>query len=146
MDTAAHPITCNGENVHHSFNLLGESVGAAGYDPVAYFPEGGVKPQRGLIKFTWDLEGVTYRFASEDHLNRFKQDPKKYAPIYGGWCAWAVGAIAKRVDVDPESFVIHDGKLCLFYRDPELDTRALWLTDREGLLKKAEQNWPSLRR
>lgn len=135
-----------GESIHHRFNLLGESIGAAGYDPVAYFPEGGGKPQKGLIKYTFSLNGVTYRFASEDDLNRFKQNPAKYTPVYGGWCAWAVGAIAKRVDVDPESFVIHDGKLYLFYRDAELDTRALWLKDREGLLKKAEQNWPALQK
>lgn len=136
----------SGANLHHRFNLLGEAVGAAGYDPVAYFPEGGGKPQKGLVKYTLTRDGVTYRFASEENLNRFKQNPEKYTPVYGGWCAWAVGAIAKRVDVDPESFVIRSGKLYLFYRDAELDTRALWLQDEEGLVKKADQNWPSLQK
>lgn len=129
---------------HRSHNLLGESVGAAGHDPVGYFPEGGGKPQKGLIKYTQEFEGVIYRFASAENAEFFKKSPQKYLPSFGGWCAWAVGAIDKRVDVDPESFVIREGKLYLFYRDKELDTRALWLKDTEQLLKKAIENWPAL--
>ena len=131
-------------SLHHRFNVMGETVGVVGYDPVSYFPEGGGRPQKGLIGITVELNNVTYRFASEEHKKLFEANPSKYQPSYGGWCAWAVGAIAKRVDVDPESYVIRDGKLYLFYRDPALDTRALWLKDTESLLRKAEANWPAL--
>ncbi len=132
------------KNSLHSFNLMGEAVGLVGYDPVSYFPEGGGRPQKGLIGINAVLDEVTYRFASEANKNAFLANPAKYQPIYGGWCAWAVGAIAKRVDVDPENYLIREGKLYLFYRDPQLDTRALWLKDDQNLSRKAEANWPSL--
>lgn len=126
------------------FNLSGESIGISGYDPVAYFPEGGGKPVKGSIKIVSQYEGATYRFVSEQHKTLFDADPQKYLPLYGGWCAWAVGALAKRVDVDPQSFEIRDGKLYLFYRDTELDTRALWLKDTTNLVEKATINWKKL--
>jgi len=129
---------------HRRVNLMGEAVALVAYDPVSYFPEGGGKPQRGLIGISTILDGVTYRFASEANKKLFLTDPAKYQPAYGGWCAWAVGALGKRVDVDPESYVFRDGKLYLFYRDAQLDTRALWLKDEQNLSRKAEANWPSL--
>lgn len=132
--------------VGHSYNLLGERVGVAGYDPVSYFLEGGGRPRKGLIAISLEHDGVTYRFTSQEHLALFKKDPKKYLPAYGGWCAWAVGELGKRVDVDPESFEIRDGKLYLFYRDPGLDTRSLWLKGTADLITKANANWPSLRK
>ncbi len=128
----------------HRYNVLGESVGLVGYDPVSYFPEGGGKPRRGLISISQEHDGVTYRFASEEHLARFKKDPEKYLPAYGGWCAWAAGELGKRVDVDPESFEVRDGRLYLFYRDPALDTRALWVKKPADLIAKANANWPAL--
>jgi hypothetical protein len=57
---------------------------------------------------------------------------------------WSLGALNKRADIDPECYVVRDGKLYLFYRDPALDTRELWLKDSESLLQKAKANWPKL--
>ena len=131
-------------NHSRKYNLLGESVGLGSYDPVSYFPEGGSRPQRGLIKLTHVYDGVTYRFASPENLERFKGQPAKYVPAYGGWCAWAVGELGKRVDADPESYLIRNGRLLVFYRDRELDTRALWLKNEAELSRKAEANWPAL--
>lgn len=126
------------------YNLLGESVGLVSFDPVSYFPEGGERPQRGLLKFSLEFEGVTYRFTSQGNLDRFKANPAKYVPAYGGWCAWALGELGKRVDVDPESYLIRNGRVLVFYRDKELDTRALWLKNEAVLSRKAEANWASL--
>ncbi len=123
-------------------NLSGESLGISGYDPVSYFPEGGGKPQKGLIKLSETYQGVTYRFRTPEHLDAFKANPAKYVPAYGGWCAWAVAELNKRVDVDPLSYEIQNGRLLLFYRDPELDTRAMWTKAPADLHKKAEKNWP----
>lgn len=125
-------------------NLLGDSIGVSGYDPVSYFPEGGGKPQHGLIRLAFQYKGVTYRFATQENLDRFKADPEKYLPAFGGWCAWAVGELGKKVDVDPESFEIRDGRLYLFFRDRELDTRALWQKNAAELLRKANANWRTL--
>ncbi|MBI1851815.1 MAG: YHS domain protein [Planctomycetes bacterium] len=128
----------------HKYNVMGESVGVAGYDPVSYFPTGGGKPEKGLISISIQHDGVTYRFASDEHRALFERNPEKYLPAYGGWCAWAVAELSKRVDVDPESFEIRDGKLYLFFRDKKLDTRALWREKPGEFLAKSEKNWPAL--
>ena len=134
------------EASHRAHNLLGESVGLVGYDPVSYFPEGGGRPAKGLISISTELGGVTYRFATEAHKAAFLKSPAKYVPAFGGWCTWAVAELGKRVDVDPESYVVKNGRLLVFYRDPALDTRAMFLANPEALLKKAEANWPALER
>jgi YHS domain-containing protein len=131
-------------SLHQRYDLTGETIGLAGYDPVAYFPEGGGKPVKGSIKISYDYDGVTYRFASQEHLDLFKKNPEKFVPAYGGWCAWAVPALGKRVDVDPESFQVKNGKLYVFYRDPSLDTRSLWLKDPDGFIAKGESKWVEL--
>ena len=129
-----------------SHNLLGESVGLVGYDPISYFPEGGGRAAKGLISISVEHEGVTYRFATEAHKAAFTKNPAKYVPAFGGWCTWAVAELGKRVDVDPESYVVKNGRLLVFYRDPALDTRATFLENPDALLKKAEANWPALAR
>lgn len=128
------------------YNTSGESIALAGYDAVSYFPEGGGKPEKGLIKLSTTHDGVTYRFRTQEHLDKFKASPAKYVPAYGGWCAWAMAELGKRVDIDPLSYQIRDGRLLVFYRDPELDTRALWEKNPDALYKKAEANWPKLSR
>jgi YHS domain-containing protein len=129
-----------------SHNLLGEGVGLVGYDPVSYFPEGGSKPEKGLISISAEYDGVTYRFSSEGHKALFQKSPARYAPAYGGWCTWAVAELGKRVDVDPESYVVKGGRLYVFYRDRALDTRAKFLESPDAMLAKAEANWPALAR
>jgi YHS domain-containing protein len=128
----------------YRYNLMGESIGLVGYDPVSYFIEGGGRPQKGLFKLSYEYDGVTYRFATQQNLDLFKAEPTKYLPQYGGWCTWSLGALNKRADIDPECYVVRDGRLYLFYRDAALDTRELWLKDSESLLQKAKANWPKL--
>ena len=142
---AQGPLPAPGEPARvANYNLMGERIGLVGYDPVSYFPEGGSHPRKGLIRFTQEHDGVTYRFSTQEHLELFRKNPGRYVPVFGGWCAWAVGALGKRVDVDPESYLIRDGRLFLFYRDSELDTRALWLKDEANLRQKAQANWAGL--
>ncbi len=128
----------------HAYNLMGEGVGLAGYDPVAYFPEGGGKPVKGSIKIAHTHDGVTYRFANAEHMAAFKKNPTKYTPAYGGWCAFAIGELGARVDIDPESFEIRNGRLYVFYRDPQLDTRIMWTKNPEEQISKADAKWPGL--
>ncbi|GAB4369877.1 MAG: YHS domain-containing (seleno)protein [Bryobacter sp.] len=123
------------------FNAYANGVAASAYDLVSYFPEGGSKPQKGLLSHTFEYQGHTYRFASKANLEKFKANPEKYVPAYGGWCAWAIGALNKDVDVDPTSFLVRNGRLQLFYKDAEVDTRSMWLKDEAALAPKAETNW-----
>jgi YHS domain-containing protein len=121
----------------------GALLALQGWDPVACFPEGGGQSAKGSPKLSAVHGGVTYRFASEEHRTLFLADPWRYEPAYGGWCAYAM-ADGEKVEVDPESFRVLDGRLFLFYDGFFGDTRAKWLKDEAGLLKKADAAWPRL--
>jgi peroxiredoxin/YHS domain-containing protein len=124
-------------------NLSNTRLAIQGYDPVAYFPEGGGAPAKGREALTVDHNGVIYRFTSQAHADLFKQNPAKYEPAHGGWCTYAMGADGSRVEVDPRSFLIADGRLFLFYKDLFNNTRASFLKDQAALTAKADANWLS---
>ena len=115
-----------------------KGVAVGGYDPVAYFTDG--KPVKGSKDLTTEYEGVTWRFASAANRDAFKANPAKYAPQYGGYCAYAVakGSTAKG---DPQAWTIHDGKLYLNF---DKRVRATWAKDIPGNVKKADANWPAV--
>jgi hypothetical protein len=134
-------VTSQAMGAKQMHDTVGQNVAIGGYDPVSYFPEGGGHPEKGFVKRTFEYDGVVYRFASDENLESFKAHPQKYLPQYGGWCAWAMAKLAAPVDVDPESYEIRDGKLYLFYRQKELDTRQDWQAHLSELLPQAEANW-----
>jgi hypothetical protein len=113
-----------------------------GYDAVSYFK--GAKPQKGLPTLAATYDGATYLFASESDKVEFVKDPKKYAPQYGGWCAFAVADSKSKVEIDPESFVIQDGRLFVFYDALWAHTRSKWQKDPKAFLKTADANWPEV--
>jgi YHS domain-containing protein len=117
---------------------LVSGTGAGGYDVVAYFTQG--KPVEGSTDFTADYKGASWRFASAANRDAFAADPAKYAPQYGGHCAYAAarGYIAKGV---PEAWTVHDDKLYLNF---SLSVRELWLKDVPGHISAGDANWPSL--
>lgn len=111
----------------------------SGYDAVAYFREG--KPTKGKEEFKTSYKGAVWRFGSADHLAAFEAEPEKYAPQYGGYCAYAVGAKKALVSADPEAWKIIDGKLYLNY---DKDIQNIWAQDSAGYIQKADANWPAL--
>lgn len=113
-------------------------VAVKGYDVVAYFDG---QPQKGDKAFEFSHEGVTYRFTSAANAKRFKADPQAYLPQYGGYCAYAIALNGKKVDIDPQTFEIRDGKLYLFYNAWGNNTLKKWLEDPEGLKAQADENW-----
>jgi len=124
-------------------NLGKRQLALAGYDPVAYFPEGGGKPQRGLEQHELEHEGARYRFASAEHLERFRAQPARYEPAHGGWCSYAMGKDGSKVEIDPRSFVVSGGRLFLFYKSFFADTRSSWLADAQ-LEPRADAAWQKL--
>lgn len=126
-------------------NLDGDRLALEGYDPVAYFPEGGGEPARGHEDLAATHLGVTYRFVSPEHRAAFRQDPGRYTPAYGGWCAYAM-ADGQKVEVDPEAFVIQNDRLMVFYRTWLTDTRDPWNADAQALEAKADAAWEAISR
>ena len=126
---------------------LGESgLAIQGYDPVAYFPEGGSAPKKGSEKYALTHDGVSYRFASAKNKAAFEANPSKYEPLYGGWCAYAIADDAGFVDINPKSYVIRDNGLHLYYDGFLGDTRALWQKDDAGYSRKAESQWKTIQK
>ena len=110
-------------------------VAVKGYDPVAYFND--AKPVKGLPEHTFKWQGATWQFVSEEHRSAFMREPTKYAPQYGGYCAFAVsqGSI---VDIDPNQWKIVNGRL---YLNANVLALTLWSHDPEGHIKKGDANW-----
>lgn len=122
------------------FNIKKE-VAINGYDPVSYFDGKALKGNKELV---FAFKGVIYNFSSKTNLDRFKSNPEKFEPQYGGWCAYAIGDNAEKVKIDPHTFKIIDGKLYLFYNFFGTNTLDLWNQNELKLLNKANQNWSKL--
>ncbi|MFT5051705.1 MAG: YHS domain-containing protein [Chlamydiales bacterium] len=124
-------------------NVDRDGLAIAGYDPVSYFEGGASKPQRGKPEHSLLERGVTYRFATAENLELFKSTPGKYEPAYGGWCAYAV-AKGSKVEIDPRSFLIQDGRLLLFYKSFLNDTRKTWGKTPGEFGVHADEYWAKL--
>ena len=109
-----------------------------GYDPVAYFQEG---PRIGSDEFTATHKGAIYRFATAENRDAFRNDPTRYAPQYGGFCAFGV-SMGKKFDTDPLAWRVVDGKL---YLNLNKDVQKRWLEDVPGHIKRANGNWPKIK-
>lgn len=114
-------------------------VAIKGYDPVAYHTTG--KPAKGSDKYELEWKDAKWRFASAENRALFEADPEKYAPQYGGYCAWAVSE-GYTASVDPENaWSIVDDKLYLNY---DREVKAKWEKDIPGHIQKADANWPGV--
>ena len=122
-----------------AYNPLHAGLGAKGYDVVNYFTEG--KPAQGRDSYAVEYGGVKWQFVSADHRDRFKADPQRYVPQYGGFCSWGV-ANGKLFDVDPvNGWRIVDGKL---YMNFNADIQKVFDKDPGGFITRANANWPHL--
>jgi YHS domain-containing protein len=110
-----------------------------GYDPVSYFT--GSQPKVGNSELTATHKGAIYRFTSVANRDMFKNNPEKYAPQYGGFCAFGV-AMEKKFDTDPLAWKIVDNKL---YLNLNTDVQKRWLTDVPGYIAQSTENWSSIK-
>lgn len=123
------------------YHNLHAGLGAKGYDVVAYLRDGAAVP--GSEQHATEHGGATWRFASREHLEAFRSDPTRYAPQFGGYCAWGV-AQGRLFDVDPvHGWTVHDGKLYLNFN---ADINATFRSDAPAFIGKASRNWPALNR
>lgn len=120
---------------------LDDGLAIEGYDPVSYFDG---KPAEGKNNLTYSYKGVIYRFSNQGNLAKFKSAPEKYEPVYGGWCAYAMGENGEKVKVDPETYKIVDGKLYLFYNFWANNTLEKWNKNETKLKEAGDRNWSKI--
>jgi YHS domain-containing protein len=130
--------TLSAQDTQKQNNLSTSGLAIEGYDPVAYFTG---KAVEGRKELSTSDGGVTYYFSSAQNRDLFRANPEKYKPQYGGWCAYAMGANGEKVEIDPETFKVLNGKLYLFYNKYFNNTLKTWNKDEVSLKKKADANW-----
>lgn len=140
LATTVFPAGQSQADAARPINTLGSSDGVAigGYDPVAYFRDGGPRP--GKPEFSVRHGGAIWRFASAEHKALFEADPRRYLPAYGGFCAYGTSR-GYLVKIEPEAWSIVDGRLYLNY---DLGVRETWLGRTKTYIARADGNWPRL--
>jgi YHS domain-containing protein len=117
-----------------------DGIAIHGYDPVAYFDVGRATAGSEALAAQW--MGATWRFASEANLSRFQSDPNRYAPRYGGFCAYAV-SVNRVADIDPNRWEIVDDRL---YLNANRLASTLWRLGRNRNSLAADRHWREWRR
>ncbi|MEM8509476.1 MAG: YHS domain-containing (seleno)protein [Bacteroidota bacterium] len=134
-------ITVVGQNKNYNTK---KGFVANGYDVVAYFDGQATK---GDDSYMAEHDGVNFKFMNGNNLEKFKANPEKYIPKYGGYCAYAVAVSGKKVSVNPETFEIREGELYLFYNSGKNNTLRLWLDESPDVLKQqADKNWEKIKK
>jgi len=129
-------LSCASKEVDHSDKSINAKlVAVEGYDIVSYHVDSEAK--HGKSQINSQIGDVFYYFSSVENMKLFDQDPKKYLPKYGGFCAIGIALYDGKFDIDPEDFLIDDGELYLFCPD-QLDN---WKEDQENLKKLADEKW-----
>jgi len=109
-----------------------------GIDPLGYFDT--QAPVPGLAAHTVMWNGAEWRFASAANAVRFTANPEAYAPVFGGYCAYAA-SLGYTAATIPEAWTIHENKL---YLNANLRARELWLRDVPGNIAAGLRNWPGI--
>jgi len=121
-------------------DLNNDGIVMDGFDLVSYWNG---EPQCDSSDFTFLLDDVTYWFATEENLEQFRENPEKYIPRYGGYCAVGMSENRQR-KVDPNSYAIHDDRLYLFSRTDLDDARVVWEQDVPAYINTADTHWKML--
>jgi YHS domain-containing protein len=137
LSAGAQTLTGRSKNLN-----LEDGLALEGYDPVAYIQQ--KKALEGKQNLTFNYDGATYRFSTQQNLDAFKNNPTQFEPMYGGWCAYAMGSNGEKVEVDPETFKVVNGKLYLFYNKYFNNTLTKWDKEEPSLMKKADANWKKI--
>ena len=131
-----------GQDLKSRYNIDDSKIALQGYSPVSYLDLG--IAQKGLKAYKSTYGDLAYYFTSAEQKSKFDANPTKYLPQYGGYCAFGVSVGAK-FRVDPNKFVVKDGKYFLFLYDVEVDAQQLWLEGNHSeLVAKSNTNWKKL--
>lgn len=120
-------------NYNHDHN-----VAMRDFDPVSYFKG---KPVKADGKIRYAYKGLIYLFSSNENMEEFKKSPAKYEPAYGGWCAYSMATQGKRVQIDPLTYKIVEGKLYLFSNQGGNNSLLRWNPSQTKYIVAADKNW-----
>lgn len=140
----AQDQSSNAAAIHKTLPTIYKSskgIAINGYDPVAYFTDH--KPVMGVSKFSYKYDDAIWQFKNKDHLDMFKNNPDKYMPQYGGYCAYGISHDVGLVKTVPNQWEIVDGKLYLFSPATKLDK--IWQDHPKENIKKGDKEWPKLK-
>ena len=111
-----------------------------GYDAVAFFTQS--KPVKGSNNFSFDWQGAKWLFANAEDLAAFKADPEKYAPQYGGYCAYGTSQ-GHKAPTKVETWTVLNNKLYFNYNK---QVKELWSKNRDSLIVIADKMWPEVKK
>ena len=111
----------------------------AGHDAVAYFTEG--KPVLGKATITAVHNDAIYRFSSQKNRDMFVSNPDKYAPAYGGFCAYGA-TFGKKFEINGKAFEIVDGVL---YVNKDESVYKAWAKNIPTHIDEANEEWPEIK-
>lgn len=111
-------------------------IGAGGYDVVAFFTER--RAVLGTTQFTHQAADVTWRFSTAANRDAFAQNPRRFIPAYGGYCAWAM-AQGYTAPGDGRFWDVVDDRLYLNFNT---STHNQFRADLPGMIRRANANWP----
>lgn len=135
-------ISCTVSAQQIDYNLKKGAI-AEGYDVTEYFNN---KVVEGKKAYTTTHDNAEYRFSNQENLEKFKANPAKFIPQYGGYCAYAMADNGKKIDINPKTFEIRDEKLYLFYNAWGTNTLDSWLKEGpEELQARADTAWLGVR-
>lgn len=127
------------EAVRKKHYFTSDNIALSGYDPITYFTG---TPVPGKKSFAFTYKGITYHFINDKSRSIFKSSPDKYEPAYGGWCAYALAKKKPvKMEADPETYKIVDGKLYVFYNSFGINTIKKWNKDEPKSKTTADKNW-----
>ncbi|GHG05252.1 YHS domain-containing (seleno)protein [Thalassotalea marina] len=121
--------------VDNNINVNANDLAIHGYDPVAYFTKGA--PTKGSAKYSATHEGAIYYFSSTENRDKFKANPTKFAPQFGGYCAMGI-VLNQKLDTDPSAWYIDQGKL---YLNLNKTVQKKWMEDVSGNIQTADRTW-----
>ncbi|MEO8766415.1 MAG: YHS domain-containing (seleno)protein [Ginsengibacter sp.] len=132
--------TVNAQKYQGKFynNVDANGIILNGYDPVAFFTDN--RPVKGKSSFSFKYEDAVYNVASQEHLDLFKNNPEKYKPQFGAWCAYAV-SLGRVAPIDVNTFSIVNGRLVIQHNQKAVRG---WNEDVQGNLKLADKYWPKV--
>ena len=126
-------------NAQNSTVFTTNGIAIKGYDAVAFFKE--KKPVPGTETFSYEWNGAKWLFSSKENLDSFMIASTRYAPQYGGYCAFGT-AQGHKAPTETDTWTIIDGKLYFNYNNK---VKEIWSKKAADYIVLADKNWEKIK-